>query len=199
MGSRMKRILVGALVPALVVGGLAVANSQDDTQEKDEGKRRGVRMFHRGPHGLPFLRNLTYGELHVQRDGKDVVVRIDAGKVKTADSDSLTITENNGDDVTIPVDDDTRVIAGPFRRNLEVSDLKEGRQVVVHRDEGEPAEVIHAVPNRAHLIRRAHSGAAGRRFEHPAPPPGARGRDLPPPPPGAWREDLPAHPDGDKG
>jgi hypothetical protein len=194
----MKRILAGALVPASVVGGLAVANNQDDsTQDRDDGRRKEVRMFHRGPHGpAPFLRNLTYGELHVRRDGKDVVVRIDAGKVKSADSDSLTITENNGEDVTIPVDDDTRVVARPFGK-AKVSDLKEGRQVVVHRDQGEPAEVVLLVPNRARLMRGLR-GARGRRFALPAPPPGARGRDLPPPPPGAWRHELPAPPDDEK-
>ena len=86
---------------------------------------------------------------------------LDRGKVKSTSSDSVTITENDGSDVTIPVDGQTRVFAGFAKRNAKVSDLKEGQLVTVDREEGKAARVIAVMPK----FRRfgAHP---------PGPPPG---------------------------
>ena len=97
-----------------------------------------------GPLG-PEGGELTYGELHVQRDGEAVTVRVDAGEVTAVDSDSVTIEENDGNEVEIPVDDETEVRAGPMGE-LSLEDLEEGDRVHVNRDEGEAADAICVLP-----------------------------------------------------
>lgn len=97
-----------------------------------------------GPFGIE-EGELTWGELHVQRDGEDVVVRIDRGEVASMDSDSITVAESDGNDVEIPIDEDTVVRAGPFSEG-SLDDLEQGDQVMVHREDGGPAEVIGVLP-----------------------------------------------------
>jgi hypothetical protein len=169
MSSRLRRVIWASLLPALIAGGIAFAAS--GTVGKSGGSKASGANGNGdttraafpgpppGPH--PFDGNLTYAELHVQRNGKEVVVRLDRGKVKSTSSDSVTITENDGSDVTIPVDDQTRVFAGFAKRNASVSDLKQGQLVTVDREEGKPARVIAVMPK----FRRF----GGRRL---GPPPG---------------------------
>ena len=164
----MKRIIKQALViglaAALVVGALSVANQGSGSK----GSR------HRGgpPHPIG---NLTYSEAHVQVKGKGVVFRVDRGKVKSVESDSITVTENDGNDVTIPTDDDTKVFAGPRRGRLKLSDLKDGQTVMVHRQEGKAADFVGIPPKRGDFrgFRRHGRGPGG-------PPPGG---GFPGPPP----------------
>ncbi len=99
-----------------------------------------------GPAG-PLGGELTYGELHVQRDGEDVVVRVDAGEVAAVDSDSILVAENDGSEVEIPVDDETEIHAGPFEGDVSIEDLEEGDKVHVSRVDGEPAESIGVLPD----------------------------------------------------
>jgi hypothetical protein len=184
MASRTRRVLVGALVPVLVAGGLAVANQDQGgkNQAQDGNGRKVIRAFRGHPGPPPFRRNLTYGELHIQRDGKAVVVRIDTGKVKSVDSNSVTVTENDGSDVTIPVNGDTKVLAGPFRK-ATISDVKEGRRVLVNRDQGQPARAIVLLPKPGERPPFGPRGARGLRHEMPLPPPddGQQGEVVPVP------------------
>jgi hypothetical protein len=104
-------------------------------------------MIHKigGPDG-PLGGEISYGELHVQRDGEEVVVRVDHGEIAAVDEDSITVSEANGDDVEVPIDDETEVFGGPFR-DLSVDDLEEGETVHVSREDGQPAETIGVLPD----------------------------------------------------
>jgi|SRR5919197_755357 hypothetical protein len=169
---RILRVLATVLAPMALAGGVAMA------VQGDEGGRRGAARAEGRPHppGPPFFaRGLTFAEIHARRRGQDVVLRIDRGRVQSASADELTIRENNGDEVTIPVNGDTRVLAGPRRRGLDVEDLRAGTLVLVHRRAGQPADVV-ALPPR--WRGRRHFGPRG--FG----PPGRRGWGPPGPPPG---------------
>jgi hypothetical protein len=164
---RIGRTLAAVLAPMALAGGVAVATSGGDG-----GGRRSDRPHARlGPPGPPFARGLTYAEIHARRQGKEVVIRLDRGRVQSASADELTIKENDGSEVTIPVDAGTRVLAGPRRRGLRVQDLRKGTLVLVHRRQGEAADVVALPPRR--LLRRRWPGPPGRPgFGPPGPPPG---------------------------
>lgn len=85
--------------------------------------------------------DLTYAEFHVQRDGEAVVIRSDAGEVVSADEHSITVAENDGNEVSIPVDEETLVLADPGEDG-SVSDLSPGDQVIVDGPKGEAADSI---------------------------------------------------------
>lgn len=164
MSSRLRRVIWASLLPALIAGGIAFAaqgtvnssgKSSGGTSKSGapDGPSWGVKgervhsKFIGPPPGLHARdENLTYAEMHVRRNDKEVVVRIDRGKVKSTSSDSITITENDGSDVTIPVDADTKVFAGIEKPNGKLSDLKDGQLVTVHRDEGKAADFVAAEP-----------------------------------------------------
>jgi hypothetical protein len=98
---------------------------------------------------------LTWGELHVQRDGEAVTLRIDHGEIAAVDSDSILVAENDGNEVEIPVDEGTEVMTGPFDEGeATVDDLDEGETVHVVREEGGAAEKIGVLPNLEDLERR---------------------------------------------
>ena len=168
----VKQAVVIGLAAALVVGALAVANqgSGRDSGSKSSKRHRG------GPPRPPG--DLTYSEAHVQVKGKGVVLRVDRGKVKSVESDSITVTENDGNDVTVPTDGDTKVFAGPRRGRIKLSDLKDGQTVMVHRQEGKAADFVGIAPTRSDLRRfRHHFRGPG----HGGPPPGAGAFPAPPP------------------
>ena len=74
------------------------------------------------------------------------------------------MTENDGNDVEIPVDDETEVMAGPFEDGAtSVEDLEEGDEVHVVREEDGAAERIGVLPDPEEMERR---------FEEMAPPSG---------------------------
>src|SRR4051812_9044202 len=168
----MKRIIKQAMViglaAALVVGALAVANQGSGSGKSHKGSHR-----HRfGPPRPPG--DLTYSEAHVQVKGKGVVFRVDRGKVKSVDSDSITVTENDGNDVSVPTDGGTKVFAGPRRGQLELSDLKDGQTVMAPRQRGRAPVFVGTPP----------SPGASRGFTRRGHGPGHGG--PPPPGPGAF-------------
>lgn len=154
MLSKTIRTAGAALVAALVTAGIAIAASSGDNQgakQRDPGPgafQGGPGGPHRGPAGPPFLKDLTYAEVHAFKDGEAVVIRVDRGKVKSIASDSITITANDNSEVTIPIDENTRVVGPRLGPDAHVSDLKEGTPVIVDREQGQPAETIAVAPNK---------------------------------------------------
>jgi hypothetical protein len=151
-GSTIKRArTVAALgvAAALVVGGVALAQggSGGNSGNGQSGTPKGKRMPPPpgGPLGGPAGKDLTYALLHVQRNGEAQVIRLDSGKVTAVSDTSISVEENDGSEVTIAVDEDTKVLAGPGRETA-VSDLKTGQQVVVCGPEGGTAKTIMLPP-----------------------------------------------------
>lgn len=186
--NRIKTVAVAAVVSALTVAGLAVAQSDDSGSGGGDGQNeRGKRVmrFHGpppggpgGPGGAMLLGGpgggkLTYSETHLRKDGKDVVVRTDKGKVTAAGDDSISIERNDGETVEVAVDGDTKVLAGPGKDDATVADIAAGKQVVVVREDGdEAAEAVMVEPSRKDRLKlRRHIGG----------PPPADGQ-LPAPP-----------------
>jgi hypothetical protein len=169
---RARTVATLGVAAALAVGGVAVAQSGSGGKSGNgqSGPPKGKRMPPPpgGPLGGPAGKDLTYAQLHVQRNGEDEVIRLDAGKVPAVSDTSITVEENDGNEVTIPVDGSTKVLAGPGRK-ASVSDLTTGQQVVVCGPEGGTAKAIMVPPK---------GGKKGQR------PQGQRGGQLPPPPPG---------------
>jgi hypothetical protein len=166
----IRSIATIGVASALAVGGVAVA----------QGGSHGAGSHHRGgppsgkrmppPPGGPMGKDLTYAQFHVQRNGQGAVVRIDQGKITAVDDSSITLTENDGSSVTVPLDSNTKVMAGPGR-NTSVSDLKVGQKVLVCGPDGGTAKTIVVPPKRG-----SHRGAP--------PAAGRQGGQLPPSPPG---------------
>lgn len=178
MKSRIRTVAVAVVVSALTVAGLAAAQGDGGGQGKGGKAKSGQR-----PPGLPpggFMLggpggrggSLTYSETHLRKDGKDVVVRSDRGKVVSTSDDSISIERNDGETVEVAVDGDTKVMAGPRKRDADVSDIADGKQVVVIRDDADDAaEAVLVEPkHRGKMIRHRFGG----------PPPG--GGDIPGPP-----------------
>ena len=166
---RLTSIIVAVLAGALVTGAVA-ASGEDERGERGE---RGGERFQRLPGPPHPPGDLTYSEIHLRRDGNDVVVRVDRGRVRSVNDESITITRNDGEEVTVPIDEETRVFAGPGRQG-EPSDLREGQLVMVHREDGQAADFIGLQPR--------HGDVRMRRAPHPGPP-GPGGFELPAPPP----------------
>jgi hypothetical protein len=165
-----KTVAMIGVASALVVGGVAAA--QGDSQGGSQGGPSGSRHLPPPPPPPgPPMKDVTYAEFHVQHDGQAQVVRIDQGKITAVDDSSITLTENDGNSVTIPLDDSTKVLAGPGRHST-VADLSVGQRVVVCGPEGGTAKSVMVVPKRGQL-KGAPNGA---------PPAGRQGGQLPPPP-----------------
>ena len=150
---RARTVATTGLIAALVVAGVAVA--QGGNGNGNGGKHRkqlsGKRMP--PPPGGPLGKagkDLTYGELHIQHEGKAEVVRLDNGEVLSTSDSSITVKENDGNEVTIAVDDKTKVLAGPGKTK-SVTDLKQGQQVLVCGPEGEAAKTIAVPPKRGQM------------------------------------------------
>jgi len=162
---------------ALVVGGVAVAQNDSGGGSKSGKERTGkTKRHHRGPHGGPpglgkAMKGLTYGELHVQtKEGESRVIRIDQGKVAAVSGSSITVTENDGNEVTIAVDDDTRVLGKPGSKT-SLEDLKEGQKVLVSGPDGGTAKSVVVLPKKGE--RPPMHGGKGK-GERPGPPPSGR-------------------------
>ncbi len=120
----IRAIATIGVASALVVGGVAAA--QGDSQGGSQGGPSGSRhMPLPPPPPGPPMKDVTYAEFHVQHNGQAQVVRIDQGKITAVDDSSITLTENDGSSVTIPLDDSTKVLAGPGRHST-VADLSVG-------------------------------------------------------------------------
>jgi len=162
---RARSVATIGVAAALVVGGVAVA--QNNSNGGSEGGQSKAGKRPPPPMMGPPLRGLTYGELHVRtKDGDAEVIRLDQGKIVSVDQSSITLEENDGNEVTVAIDEDTEVHAGP-RRNASVDDLSEGQRVLVSGPEGEAAKAVIVPPKKG---------------QHRA---GPQGGQLPPPPPGA--------------
>jgi hypothetical protein len=165
---RARSVATLGVMAALVVGGVAAAQSGGDSSgggrpAHGNGMPPGPPMMGIGPG----VKGLTYGELHVQREGQSEVIRLDQGKITAVDADSITLAENDGSEVTIALDEGTKVLTGPGGGS-SVDDLEVGQQVVVCGPEGEAAESVMVAPKRGQLPKDAPQGAPM------PPPPGAQ-------------------------
>jgi hypothetical protein len=155
---RFGSIATLAVAAALVVAGVATAQGGSGDNGGSAGHPKGP-----PPMGLP-MKGLTYAQLHVlNKEGDAETVRIDQGKVKSVGADSITVTENDGSEVTIPVDEDTKVLGKPGSET-DLGDLEAGQAVSVCANEGEAAKAIMVLPKKG---------------EVPAPPLGAPGSKPP--------------------
>jgi len=148
--------MIGAAA-ALTVGGVAMAQGGSDGEVRPAKRPMAAPVTGIG------MGDLTYAELHVRdADGESETIRIDQGKVKSVDADAITITENDGNEVTVPVDDATDVIGKPGE-DLMLDDLRPGQLVHVTAPEGEPAQAVMVLPKKADVVRAVHG--------HQMPPP----------------------------
>jgi hypothetical protein len=151
---------------ALVVGGVAAAQGDSQGGSRSGGQEAGKR-----PPGPPpamgiAMPGLTYAELHVlNKSGEAETVRIDQGKVKSVGESSITLTANDGSEVTIAVDGDTGIIGKPGEET-SLSDLEAGQQVSVTAPDGEAAQAIMVLPKKGDIVAGFKGGPMG-------PPPGA--------------------------
>jgi hypothetical protein len=171
---RAKVVATLGVAAALALAGVAVAQSGSGGDKKSQTHRQpsGKRMP--PPPGGPVGKDLTYAQFHVQREGKAEVIRLDRGTVVSTSESSITVKENDGNEVTVAVDGETKVLAGPGR-TTSVTDLKAGQEVVVCGPEGEAAKAIMVPPKK------------GQKGQMPRGPQGQRGQgqgQLPPPPSG---------------
>jgi hypothetical protein len=176
---RINTIIVAAVVSAMTVAGLAVAQNDDDGSQGKGGKAKAGERPPGPPPGAGFMiggpggrgGSLTYSETHLRKNGKDVTVRSDRGKVVSTSDDSISIERNDGETVEVAVDDDTKVMAGPRKRDADVGDIAAGKQVMVIRADGDDAaEAVLVEPKNRLKLRHRFGG----------PPPG--GGDMPAPP-----------------
>jgi hypothetical protein len=176
LAGRARAVATTGLIAALVVAGLAVAQGGNGSSGKSHHRKAlsGKRMP--PPPGGPigkFGKDLTYAEVHVQHEGKAETIRIDAGEVTSASDSSLTLKENDGSEVTISVDDETKVLAGPGKKGTSVADLEAGQQVVVCGPEGGTAKTVMLPPKRGQMS----PGQQGSQQQGQLPPPpGAPGQ-----------------------
>jgi hypothetical protein len=160
----LKAIAMIAVAAALTVGGVAAAQGGSGGESQDPTQH---------PPGPPpmlgiGMKGLTYAELHVRnKEGDSEVVRIDQGKVKSVDQSSITLTENDGNEVTISVDDETEVLGKPGEET-SLDDLQAGQEVSVTAPDGEAAKAIMVLPKKGDVVSTFRSGAV------PPPPPGAQ-------------------------
>jgi len=174
---RARTVAALGVTAALVVGGVALAQGGGSAKGRS-GPPKGKQMPPPpgGPIGGPGAgKDLTYAELHVQRSGEAQVIRVDHGKITAVSDSSITVEENDGNEVTIDVDDSTKVLAGPGR-DTAVSDLKTGQEVVVCGPEGGTAKAIMVPPEH---------GKRGKNGRPPRGPQGGGQQGQPPPPPPA--------------
>ena len=171
---RARTVAATGLIAALVVAGVAVAQGGGGHGGKSHHRRAlsGKRMP--PPPGGPigrFGKDLTYAEVHVQHEGEAQTIRIDAGEVVSSSDSSITIKENDGGEVTISVDDQTKVLAGPGK-TTSVTDLEAGRQVVVCGPEGGPAKTVMLPPKPGQ--RPSGPQGPGQEGQGQLPPPGGQ-------------------------
>jgi hypothetical protein len=160
---RLKAIATIGVASALVVGGVAAAQGGSGGESQDPTQH---------PPGSPpmlgiGMKGLTYAELHVRdKEGDGDVIRIDQGKVKSVDESSITLTENDGNEVTIAVDEDTDVVGKPGE-DTTLDDLQTGQLVSVSAPDGEAAKAVMVLPRKGDVVSAFAPGSM------PPPPGGA--------------------------
>jgi hypothetical protein len=173
----LQAIVTIGVASALVVGGVATAqgNSQNGPQG-GQGKPQGEQGPSGHPAGPPplgpLMQGLTYAELHIQKNGQEQVVRLDQGKIAAVDSSSITLTENDGSEVTVPLDESTKVMGKPGSETT-VADLSVGQQVIVCGPAGGTAKSIQVLPKKGEA-KGAPEGE-GQGGQMPPPPGGPQG------------------------
>ncbi len=180
--SRARTVATTGLIAAMVVAGVAVAqggnghSGKSNHRKAQSGKRmppppeRAAGHIRQGPDLRP--------SSHVQHEGKAETIRIDAGEViSTASASSITVKENDGNEVTISVDDETKVLAGPGKETA-VDRPEAGQHVTVCGPEGgrRRRSRLRPSPGRCRVAPRGRARAPGSRASWPA----ARPQDAPP-------------------
>lgn len=170
--STLKRIRTGAVLAiaaALTVGGVAAAQQGGGaTKGHPSHGQAGRHPQGPPPGGLP-TKGLTYAELHVEHNKEAKVIRVDQGKVLSASESSITLSENDGSEVTVPVGSETKVLGKPGSE-ASLEDLK-GKLVLVCGPSGGTAQRIIIEPKRP----SAGSGPEGS-ARHGGPPPAGAAR-----------------------
>jgi hypothetical protein len=178
--NRIKTVAVAALVSALTVAGLAVAQNDDNGSQDKSGKAKSGPRPPGPPPGGGFMLGgpggkggaLTYSETHLRKNGKDVTVRSDRGRVVSTSDDSISIERNDGETVDVAVDGDTKVLTGPGKGDdASVTDIADGKQVMVIRDDGDDAaEAVLVEPKNRFKTHHRFGGPPPGGGEPPAPP-----------------------------
>jgi hypothetical protein len=165
MSHRIKTVAIAATASALTVVGMAGAHGGDG-----KGDRHSAPAFA----GSPLGKSLTYSETHLRKDGEDVTVRVDQGRVLASTASSISIRRNDGETVEVPVDGDTRVWGGwwwhkgqasaAHRKHgdgdMSVADIPEGKRVLVLRsDDDEAAEAVTVAKRHRHFHHHDHDGS----------------------------------------
>jgi hypothetical protein len=160
---QMRAIATLGVAAALVVGGVAAA------QGGSAGSQGSGHPAGPPPFGGPMMlgKNLTYAELHVQTNGKEETIRLDQGKITAVDDSSITLAENDGSSVTIPVDANTKVLGRPGEEST-LGDLSAGQQVSVCGPDGGTAKAIMVAPKKGEMKGAPLGGPGG------SPPPAPR-------------------------
>jgi hypothetical protein len=161
----VRTIATIGVAAALAVGGVAAAQGESQSGA-DNGQAQGARP---GPPPMmgPPMKGLTYAQFHVQKNGQEQVIRLDQGKITAVDDSSIALSENDGSSVTIALDEDTKVLAGPGH-DSGVEDLSVGQTVVVCAPEGGTAKTVIVPPKRGEMKGAPQGG------QLPPPPGGAR-------------------------
>lgn len=163
---QMHAIAVLGVAAALAVGGVAAA--QGDSQAGSQSPGPGSHPAGPPPLGGPGMKGLTYAEFHVQKNGESVVIRLDQGKITAVDASSITLAENDGSEVTIPLDANTKVMGKPGEES-SIDDLSVGQQVSVCGPSGGTAKTIMVPPAKGEMPAKGE-GKGGRDGQLPPPP-----------------------------
>lgn len=164
---KFQTVAMVGVIAALAIGGVAAA--QDDSQGGSQGSQGSGHPAGPPPMGPP-MKGLTYAEFHVQKNGQAQTIRLDQGKITAVDDSSITLSENDGSEVTVAVDEDTEVIGKPGEETT-LDDLSVGQQVSVCGPEGGTAKSVMVAPAKGDL-KGAPQGAP-------------KGGQMPPPPGGS--------------
>ena len=178
LAGRARTVATTGLIAALVVAGVAVAQGTGSGGKSHHRKALSGKRMPRPPGGPLGVvgKDLTYGQLHVQHEGKAETIRIDAGEVISASDGSLTVKENDGSEVTISVDGETKVLAGPGKKGTSVADLEAGQQVVVSGPEGGTAKTVMLPPEPGQMpLGKQGSQRQGQMPPPPGAPPQMQG------------------------
>jgi hypothetical protein len=167
--TRAQMIVAIGIVGALALVGVAAAQGGP---QGGQGSQQGS-GHPAGPPPLPLpTQGLTYAQLHINKNGQEQTIRVDVGKVVAAGESSISLSENDGSEVTIPVDQNTEVMGRPGQETT-VADLSEGQLVFVCAPEGGSAKTIVVLPKKG---QKGAPQGAGQEGE------GEGGQEGPPPP-----------------
>lgn len=149
------RIAVAAAAAVLAAAGAAVAAGDGNSQRGPGGGQPHGQIG--GPGGHAAMRFLTFAEMHTYKNGKETVQRTDAGTIKSVSDSEITVTERDGSNATIALNEDTEVFV-PGDEDASVGDLKAGQQVIVHGEKGQAADSVGIPPKKGQRPPRPSSG-----------------------------------------